>query len=220
MKRLLMQCFFMAGMSLFFSAQAQNVKDIDGNEYQTVKIGAQTWIKENLKVTHYNNGDKIATTTDTLNLFNELNPKYQWAYGGQENSAVVYGRLYTWYAVADDRKVCPAGWHVPTVEEWSVLVKNSGGSSKATYQLREAGNTHWIQSDSLVNNLSGFTALPSGERSYNGVYKGLGEYCRWWSANASETVTCNILYLPFELGYPVPMFKQDSYGLAVRCLKD
>lgn len=220
MKRLLMQCVFVAGISFFFSAHAQIVKDIDGNQYLTVKIGSQTWMKENLKVARYNNGDPITTTPDSFNIVNEATPKYQWAYGSQENNAIVYGRLYTWYAIADERNICPAGWHVPSVEEWAVLIKNVGGSVKARYQLREAGNLHWIQSDSLVNNQSGFTALPSGERSYTGVYKGLGEYCRWWSANASETIACNILYLPTGLGVPVPMFKQDSYGLAVRCLKN
>jgi len=91
------------------------ITDIEGNVYNLVAIGTQTWMKENLKTTRYRNGDLIGTTTPaTLDISGESTPKYQWAYAGNESNVITYGRLYSWHAVADSRNVCPTGWHVPT----------------------------------------------------------------------------------------------------------
>ena len=69
---------------------------------------------ENLKTMKYSNGDLIETTTPaTRDIYNELMPKYQWAYKGNEIYADTYGRLCTWYAVTDIRDICPTGRHVP-----------------------------------------------------------------------------------------------------------
>lgn len=88
------------------------VTDIDGNVYHTVTIGTQVWMVENLKVTKYRNGDLIGTTTPaTLDISGEAEPKYQWVYDGKESNVSTYGRLYTWYAITDNRNVCPKGWH-------------------------------------------------------------------------------------------------------------
>ena len=97
-----------------------SVSDVEGNVYKTVTIGTQTWMAENLRTTRYRNGDAVGTTNAaTLDIGSESAPKYQWAYAGDENNAAAYGRLYTWYAVTDDRNICPAGWHVPGDDEWS-----------------------------------------------------------------------------------------------------
>ena len=99
-----------------------NSTDGDDNNYPMVEIGTQIWLSENLKTTRYLNGDVIGTTTpSTLDISNETTPKYQWACGNSEINVPEYGRLYTWYAIADSRKVCPAGWHVPSYDEWTIL---------------------------------------------------------------------------------------------------
>ena len=86
------------------------VTDIDGNVYQTVTIGKQVWMAEDLKTTRYRNGDLIGPTTPaTLDINSESSPKYQWAYDGDEKNVATYGRLYTWYAVADGRNIAPVG---------------------------------------------------------------------------------------------------------------
>src|SRR3989338_1955943 len=87
------------------STTAGTVTDIDGNVYSTITIGTQVWMKENLKVTKYRNGDAIATTTST-SIPNDSTSKYQWAYNNDNNNAATYGRLYTWYAITDSRNVC------------------------------------------------------------------------------------------------------------------
>ena len=99
-----------------------SLQDIDGNVYDnTVTIGTQIWMTENLRTTRYSNGDSIGTTT--LDISGESTPKYQWAYDGNESNVATYGRLYTWYAVTDSRNVCPVGWHVPSDAEWTEWTK-------------------------------------------------------------------------------------------------
>ena len=122
----------------------KNIKDIDGNTYKTVKIGKQHWMAENLKTTRYQNGDLIGTTTSlAIDISNESNPKYQWAYEGNESFVESYGRLYTWYAATDERNVCPKTWHIPSDEEWSILTSYLGGASVAGGKLKETGTKHW-----------------------------------------------------------------------------
>ena len=94
------------------SSGATTVTDIDGNVYNTVTIGTQVWMKENLKTTKYRNGETILNTAS----FSD-----QWAYGDNESKIPVYGRLYTWYAATNVRGLCPTGWHVPTDAEWTLL---------------------------------------------------------------------------------------------------
>jgi uncharacterized protein (TIGR02145 family) len=89
------------------SPKVEKVIDVDGNIYTTLIIGTQIWLGEDLKVKSFRNGDPISTTN--LDISNEPSPKYQWAYGNDENTLDVYGRLYTWYTATDTRKVCPLG---------------------------------------------------------------------------------------------------------------
>jgi uncharacterized protein (TIGR02145 family) len=111
------------------------VTDIDGNEYQTVKIGDQWWMAENLKVTRYRNGDAIPTGLSNTQWESTTSGAYAvYPHGGGEteddveginsNEEIItaYGKLYNWYAVNDSRGLCPEGWHVPTDAEWTVLV--------------------------------------------------------------------------------------------------
>lgn len=223
MKTPTISIFIFLYVSCVSALQAQKVKDIDGNEYSTITIGTQTWMKENLKVTHYNNGDAIATTiSDTMNICLEDAPKYQWAYEGKESNVAVFGRLYTWYAATDNRNVCPAGWHVPDKKDWVVLFDYLGGTAIAPNKIREAGNEHWANADTVKYNESGFTALPSGKRTCNGMYLYLGKYCSWQSSTDSYASSgSNIMHLTFHnFGQPLKSYNDDKHGVAVRCLKN
>ena len=156
-------------VSLIFSflissglSNAQTVKDIDGNVYNTVTIGTQTWIIENLQTTKYRNGDLIGTSSpSTLDIRSSVSPTYNWAYENKENNAEVYGRLYTWYTVTDSRGICPIGWHVSTDAEWTTLTNFLGGDIVAYSKLKETGDSHWIKYDTGTNEL-GFNARGSG----------------------------------------------------------
>lgn len=140
------------------------VTDIDGNVYKTIKIGDQEWMAENLRVTRYRNGDSIYNVLD-----NEIwSTAAEGAYCNYNNTLdmdtiATYGRLYNWYAAADQRNIAPKGWRVPDINDWNLLIEYLGGDSIAGGKLKEAGDLHW-ESPNLADNSSGFTAIPGGFR--------------------------------------------------------
>jgi uncharacterized protein (TIGR02145 family) len=206
------------------------VEDADGNVYQTIGIGSQIWMAENLKTTRYGNSDLIGTTTpSTLDISGESTPKYQWAYDGDESNIAIYGRLYTWYAVTDNRNVCPTGWHVPTDSEWTILtdylLNNCYGYTKGgrTGIAKSMAATDWhlAYCSCSGNNSSGFTALPSGYRkNTNSKFYGISLDCSWWSS--TESSTANAYYRSMTYENYILSFNHDNkqLGFSVRCLKD
>ena len=148
------------------------VTDIDGNTYQTVKIGDQWWMAENLKVTCYRNGDAIPNITDGT-TWASLSTGAYCEYNNDINNVATYGRLYNWYAVTDSRNIAPAGWHVPSDAEWKQLEMYLGMSQSEADatgwrgtdeggKLKEVGTMHWNSPNTGATNESGFTALPGG----------------------------------------------------------
>ena len=172
-----------------FKNQAQTVTDIDGNVYNTVTIGTQVWMKENLKVTHYNNGDEIPNIEDNAAWTGLSNGAYC-NYQNDNDFVDTYGRLYNWFAVDDGREICPTGWHIATDAEWTILSDYLGGRHIAGGKLKEAGTTHWASPNTGATNSSGFTGLPSGMRSsVDGIFGYQTEGCGFWSntqVNATE----------------------------------
>ena len=111
---------------LLLSLSFGTVTDIDGNVYETVVIGGQLWMAENLKVTHYNEGSEIPTGYSDFE-WDELDDTETGAYAVYNDdlsNADTYGNIYNWYAVDDSRGVCPVGWHVPTDDEIKELEMN------------------------------------------------------------------------------------------------
>jgi uncharacterized protein (TIGR02145 family) len=230
--------------------QTNSIKDIDGNVYPAVSIGTQIWMAENLKTTRYSNGDLIGTTTyATLVIENEVAPKYQWGYDGNERDVDTYGRLYTWYVAADNRNVCPSGWHIPTDTEWTVLtdylIKNGYGYGSG-YKGMDiskslAATTGWVSDEKPgstgnnqeSNNRTGFTALPGGGRLEDGHFYDLGHVGAWWSATEGGTqfmqgLSGVVVNSPggrfrdiyHDYCYVNSYVNNKKYGMSIRCLKN
>jgi len=180
---------FIAIFSLNFVviAQTSTLKDIDGNVYKTIKIGNQIWMAENLITDRFNNGNDITTTDPiSLDISKEDNPMYQWIYPDVDTSKVKIGRLYTWYAVTDFRKLCPKGWHVPTDSDWNTLTSYLGGDSVAGAKLKETGEDKWYGSNETSTNESGFTAIPGGYRYPIGTFSGYRRDASFWTSTESK----------------------------------
>lgn len=198
------------------------VIDIDGNVYETVKIGDQIWMAENLKVKHYRNGEPIPNVTELMEWMNLLTGAYC-AYNNIESNADTYGYLYNWYAVDDSQNIAPEGWHVPTEEEWETLVDYLGGYEVAGSKMKEAGTSHWKSPNTGATNVSGFSALPAGflRPQYTQNFDNIGEYAYFWSS----TETSNGYYsynLTLSHSYTEAHLDPDDkqYGYSVRCIKD
>ncbi len=203
----------------FTGCHLYSVQDIEGNNYKTVTIGDQVWIAENLKTTKYNDGTPIPKVTDNDAWIKLKTPAYSWYNNDSAANKKPYGALYNWYAV-NTGKLCPAGWHVPTDAEWMKLSNTLEGLLLAGGKLKEKGIEHWKSPNEGATNESGFTALPGGYRSLEGIfnYKDVAGY--WWSStkyNESSVLFYNIRYkLDFLYRY-----RSELYcGFSVRCLKD
>jgi uncharacterized protein (TIGR02145 family) len=135
--------------------------DADGNSYQVVEIGSQTWMAENLKATKFFNGTEIPNITDHSEWSSLTSPAYCW-YNNDTVFKNSYGALYNWYAV-NTGYLCPIGWRFPTSAEWTALITFLGGPSVAATHMKETGTTHWADQN-IADNSSGFSALPGGVR--------------------------------------------------------
>jgi len=137
------------------------------------------------------------------------------------NQMQIYGRLYNWYALVDNRGVCPENFHVPTDEEYTQLTIYLGSSEVAGGKMKEAGLEHWNSPNAGATNESGFSGFPGGFRNISGsyVYVGSDGYFR----SSSEYSTSQAWYHSLHYGNSVVyqdfnMSKQS--GLSVRCVGD
>jgi uncharacterized protein (TIGR02145 family) len=212
---------------------AGTVTDADGNVYQTVKIGNQEWMAENLRVTKYNDGTPIPLETSGANWNNATTPKFCY-YNNTANADTIkkFGAIYNGYVVSSSnpKKIAVAGWHVPTDAEWSTLQNyltsngyNWDGTATNDKTAKSlAAMTGWfpdsttgvIGCDLTKNNRSGFSALPGGQRDLNGWFDGMGSFGYWWSATGS-----NYHYLFFLYDFLGGSGVGSTGGCAVRLVK-
>lgn len=207
-----------------------SVTDIDGNTYNTIEIGSQIWMQENLKTTRYKNGTVIPTGLSNVDWQNTTNGACS-DYNNDTANTSVYGKLYNWYAVADPAGLCPAGWHEPEDWEWNVLVKyiypaadtnciSCSQSAFAGGTMKEIGLAHWTFPNTGATNNSGFTSLPGGLRNVNGAYNSIGNYGNWWSASSYSATDA---YQRFQLYNNSNIYRYRDFksnGYSVRCVKD
>jgi len=193
------------------------VTDIDGNEYATIKIGNQTWMAENLKVTRYNDGEEIPHLREQ-DWFN-ISTGARSFYGLNIANNEIYGTLYNGNAVLTG-KICPKGWHVPTDDEWWTLTDYLGGYLVAGGKMKSV--SLWETPNFGATNSSGFSALPGGYRQWTS-FNSLSSYGTWWTStldNFGDPRTRQLSYED-EVVYR-PQYGKDRSGLgySCRCVKD
>jgi uncharacterized protein (TIGR02145 family) len=206
------------------------VTDKDGNVYPTVTIGTQTWMASNLKVTHYRDGSSIANVIDD-HAWTVLTTGAWCDYSNLATNGTKYGHLYNWYAVSDVRKIAPVGWHIPTDAEWTTLTNYISAHLGASLSLAKAlasTTTDWrtnsttgtVGCDPILNNSSGFSALPSGTRT-NGPFIYIGSRAAWWSSSSADATFASVRRIDNDettLNLQTANYKFG--GLSVRCIKD
>ena len=205
-------------------APGAGVTDVDGNYYPTVINGTQEWMAANLAATRYSNGDPITEVTDNAQWTASTTPA--WCYlNNNPGNNVVFGKLYNGYAMEDLRNVCPAGWHVPSNDEWGTLVTTLGGASVAGSALRTTGIISegtglWPFDNVISNNVSGFSAQPSGFRNLDGTFATQIYSAIWWTNTLTVTET---YYTRSVYSFSNSVFNQDfnrTQGFSIRCLRD
>ncbi|MFC2129573.1 FISUMP domain-containing protein [Bacteroidota bacterium] len=208
-----------------------SVTDKDGNTYKTVIIGQQEWMAENLKVTHFPDGNEIPfiesnSEWDAL----QSNDKAYSFYDNSSSNGDTYGALYTWAAAMNGsmssdlnpsgvQGACPEGWHIPSEAEWIQLI-NYLGWEDAGGKLKETGTTHWDSPNEGASNESGFTGVPGGVHNILGFYDSMGMKGSWWSSTESNVVPAwrrSMYHVSNRVGSGEI---HKATGLSVRCLRD
>ena len=201
---------FLITLSYVMKAQ---VTDIDGNVYQTVTIGTQTWMLENLRATHLNDGTPIPYVAQSSTTWSSTySPAFGWFNNDSVNNKSVYGGLYNGYCVSSG-KIAPAGWHVPTDADWEILSNYLGGDNASGAAMM--ATTLWILPNSHATNSSGFTALPAGHREGNGTDQELGSLADWW-----ESTGTNVVEIDDNNSNINRFYSDPHHGFSIRCVKN
>jgi uncharacterized protein (TIGR02145 family) len=226
-------------------AGTYNLTDIDGNQYNIVKIGSQVWMKENLRVTHYPDGTPIPMVTDN-SVWNALTitDRAYTFYDDNVANAKEWGGYYTWSTVTNGvssntnpsnvQGICPDGWHVPSDAEWQELESYLGmsasdtsltGGSRGTDEggkLKEAGLDHFWGPNSGATNETGFTGLPAGNRTFNSGFDNLNKYSNFWTSRrgTGTNAAARVLYYQYSTIGRYVNDNENRTGLSCRCVRD
>jgi uncharacterized protein (TIGR02145 family) len=214
-------------------SETGTMTDVEGNAYNTVKIGNQWWMAENLKVTKYRNGNSIPHHNYDADWSDGSAAYTLWS--DESNSTVNYpGLLYNWAAVTDTGNIAPVGWHIPTDNEWKELemtigmsaaqADNSGWRGTNEGEKLKAKNTQeWVQySNVWATNESGFTARAGSCRLFDGNWgdPGLRFTGFWWSSSGRSSSEAWYRYLDYKNANVFRSACNKNYGFSIRCVKD
>lgn len=182
-----------------------------------ILIGRQLWMKGNLNVCTYRNGDSIiqAKTQEEWAQLGESRIGAWCFYAFDENNGKKYGKLYNGYAVFDKRGLAPKGYHIPSDKEWTILVDFCGGEQKAGISLKS--DIDWIE-NSKSSNSTGFTAIPGGLCDHNGDFSFIGEYGYWWSTTKYLDYEIGIRRLGYNQSKIEKVVTNKNNGCSVRCI--
>ncbi len=213
-----------------YDVEFMECKDNYGKDYKVVQIGEQWWLAENLA--YLPSVSPSSEKSETAPYY------YVYDYQGSNVSEAkatanysTYGVLYNWTAAMNGatssatnpsgvQGVCPAGWHLPSLDEWTQLTDYLGGRSIAGSKLKETGTTHWLSPNTGATNEIGFTALPGGYKADSGYSINIGKYGFWWTATEFTTSSgwaLRLNYNDFVVGGESTPF---DYGKSVRCVRD
>lgn len=187
--------------------------------HNSVKIGNQLWMTENLNTDKFRNGDLIleARTEEEWRKAGESRQP-AWCYYMNDNSdGVKLGKLYNWYAVTDKRGLAPLGWRIPSNKDFLALRVYLGGEMIAGKKIKSASG--WYDNGNGTDDF-GFSFFPGGTRSEDGTFGGIGSYGNLWCSTEVDIEISLAWMLTYEDNYFLPNPGSLSDGCYVRCLKD
>lgn len=183
----------------------------------SVKIGDQVWMKFNLNVDVYSNGDPIEEVKD--NSIWMQTSEGAWAYYNNDPSnGENYGKLYNWYAINDSRGICPNGWRVPNEEDWDELVNFLGGEDIAGGKLKDTSD--WQGENVGATNETGFTAVPSGYRLSDGTFLNEGIIATFWTSSEGEGNNAWDRFMISKTAFVGRSQYGFENGFSCRCIKE
>ncbi len=195
------------------------ILDIDENVYNTIIIGSQTWMVQNLKTTKYRNGDKITYTPTNINWTNSTLGAFC-NYENTNANATKYGRLYNWYAINDQRKIAPEGWRIPNETDWQTLFDYLGGENICGGKLKDQAIGYWLQPNIGATNESGFTARAGGHRTSNGIFQNVATIASFWTSSPFDPDSSFAINVFNNNTTVTKTIYSIKAGLSIRCIKE
>ena len=217
--------------------------DVEGNFYNTVQIGNQCWMKENLRTQYYPDHNLIGSGGSN----SSSTTGYYYNYSSSSLTLEQRGYLYNWAAVMHGASsssanpsgvqgICPSGWHVPSDAEWTQLknyvgsVSNYQCSGSSTYIAKAlASTTGWtyynpynyscaVCNNQTSNNATGFNAYPAGY--WNNAFYDSGESTYFWSSTVSSGSNTKIQQIDNDDSLMYSSTSSNSSGRSVRCVRN
>ena len=179
-----------------------------------VLIGEQVWTIRNLDVSSYRNGDVIPEVQDK-DAWSTLTTGAWCYYENNSKNGVMYGKLYNWYAVNDQRGLAPKGYHVPSDAEWTTLSNYLGSDPGKQMKSKSSWNN-----GGNGTNTSAFAGLPGGFRNVYGTFNDVGANCYWWASTEVSTSSAWLRNLFYNLSSVYRNFFNKSLGFSVRLVRD
>ncbi len=194
-----------------FAQQKGTLKDArDETVYETVKIGNQVWMAENLNADRFRNGDPIqeATSSDKWKKAYQDGIPVWCYYDFDSKNGPIYGKLYNWHAVTDKRGLAPAGWHIPGGQEVKIFEETIEMAPLNGFDFSE----RWER--------LGFTIQYSGNCTPEGTFNNLESHVCWWTTDKDQTNSWSKFGIGMYSGYDSPSEKGKMFGFPVRCIKN
>lgn len=221
----------------FSTIKDDQITDNDINIYNTVNIGTQVWFRDNLKTTKYSNGEQITNVTNSSQWLTITSGAWRY-YNDDSQYNAPYGKFYNWQAVADTRKICPAGWHVPSDDEWKTLEQYlgmhtfelnvtdfRGSNANVGGKLKKVDPSLWNAPNTGATDETGFSGIPGGRYNQDGTFTNLTIEGIWWSSTPAVPDT-NLAWLRIlnytnsGISKTMPKGSMIGGGFSVRCIKD
>jgi uncharacterized protein (TIGR02145 family) len=208
--------------------------DVEGEAYESVVINGKEWMRRNLSVSKYKNGDVIPQVTDVAQ-WDALTTGAWCYYENDTANGPIYGKLYNWYAINDSRGLAPTGWHIATDAEWTSLTDFLGGANVAGKKLKDNSATStWDVTTHYATNQSGFSALPGGVGYLNyslppspavpalsDLFKWKTKAAYWWTSTQGNSAEYNwVRDINSTSDQLVRSGAVKSSALSVRCVKN
>ncbi len=202
-----------------FLGQSQ-VTDVSGKTYQTVTIGNQIWMAENLNVVLFRNGDSILVAKTQREWYDANNAGIPACinFRYSENFGEIYGKMYNWFAVTDPRGLAPEGWSVPSESDWDSLTLAVGGPEVAMVKIKSTEG--WTSTGNEANNESGFGGIPTGMVEPDGRFIDVGFFGYWWTRDERDGQGLRRMISFENQNFEGNSTLGKGNGLTVRCLKD
>jgi uncharacterized protein (TIGR02145 family) len=206
--------------------------DINGNIYETVLIYGQCWTKTNANLDTYRDGTSIPQVTNQEQWSNLTTGAWCY-YNNDSNNGGIYGKLYNWYAIAGihdnnpdtpNKVFAPEGYHVPTKEEWAILIENLGGTNDAGGKLKST-SSYWSSPNTGATNESLFSALPAGiahNFSFSSQFLYLNNQAWFWSQTEESTTNAWFTFLLYNSSsaFQEAYDYQKLFGFSVRFISN